>query len=219
MKYTLIDLAGPPPGHHRQPAGRSALLRGQQAAVRNARAGRASHILLKTEGKDDAAVKKQAEDLLAKVKGGADFAALATKFSEDEVSAAKGGDLDFFAKGAMVKEFDDVAFKLKPGETSDLVKTQFGYHIIRVTREKGRGAADARRGARADRGHPQVGARAERSRSDCLGARRQADQAGGPGYRGQGPRADRRRVRILRPRGTDSSASAWRRRSPIAPSS
>jgi len=97
---------------------------------------RASHILLKTEGKDDAAVKKQAEDVLAKVKGGADFAALATKVSEDEVSAAKGGDLDFFAKGAMVKEFDDVAFALKPGETSDLVKSQFGYHIIRVLEKK-----------------------------------------------------------------------------------
>ena len=100
---------------------------------------RASHILLKTEGKDDAAVnnvKKQAEDVLAQVKGGADFAALATKLSEDEVSAAKGGDLDFFAKGAMVKEFDDVAFALKPGETSGLVKSQFGYHIIRVTDKK-----------------------------------------------------------------------------------
>ena len=97
---------------------------------------RASHILLKTEGKDDAAVKKQAEDLLAKVKGGADFAALATKFSEDETSAVKGGDLDFFGKGAMVKEFDDVAFALKPGETSGLVKSQFGYHIIRVTDKK-----------------------------------------------------------------------------------
>jgi len=97
---------------------------------------RASHILLKTEGKDDAAVKKQAEDLLAKIKGGADFAALATKFSEDEGSAVKGGDLDFFGRGAMVKEFDDVAFSLKPGETSDLVKTQFGYHIIRVMEKK-----------------------------------------------------------------------------------
>jgi len=97
---------------------------------------RASHILLKTEGKDDAAVRTQAEDLLAKVKGGADFAALATKFSEDEVSAAKGGDLDFFGKGAMVKEFDDVAFALQPGETSGLVKSQFGYHIIRVTEKK-----------------------------------------------------------------------------------
>ncbi len=97
---------------------------------------RASHILFKTEGKDDAVVKKQAEDTLAKVKSGADFAALATKLSEDEVSATKGGDLDFFSKGAMVKEFDDVAFALKPGETSGLVKSQYGYHIIRVTDKK-----------------------------------------------------------------------------------
>ncbi len=94
---------------------------------------RASHILLKTEGKDDAAVKKQAEDLLATVKGGGDFAALATKFSEDETSAGKGGELDLFSRGSgMVKEFEDAAFALKPGETSGLVKSQFGYHIIRV---------------------------------------------------------------------------------------
>jgi peptidyl-prolyl cis-trans isomerase D len=97
---------------------------------------RASHILLKTEGKDDAAVKKQAEDVLAKIKGGADLAALATKLSEDETSAVKGGDLGFFGKGDMVKEFEDSAFTLKPGETSDLVKTQHGYHIIRVTDKK-----------------------------------------------------------------------------------
>jgi peptidyl-prolyl cis-trans isomerase D len=97
---------------------------------------RASHILLKTEGKDDAAVKKQAEDLLAKVKAGADFAPLATKFSEDDVSKAKGGDLDFFPQGQMVPEFDKAAFSMKPGEISDLVKTQYGYHIIKVTDKK-----------------------------------------------------------------------------------
>ena len=91
----------------------------------------ASHILLKTEGKDDAAVKKQAEDLLAKIKGGADFAALAKKFSEDQGSGAQGGDLGAFERGKMVREFDEVAFSLKPGEISDLVKTQFGYHIIK----------------------------------------------------------------------------------------
>ena len=84
---------------------------------------RASHILLKTEGKDDAAVKKQAEDLLAKVKAGADFAELAKKFSQDEASAAKGGDLDFFPRGQMVPEFDKVAFSLQPGQISDLVKS------------------------------------------------------------------------------------------------
>jgi peptidyl-prolyl cis-trans isomerase D len=97
---------------------------------------RASHILLKTQGKDDAAVKKQAEDLLAKVKGGGDFAALATKFSEDTESAKKGGDLDYFGRGRMVKEFEDAAFALKPGEISGLVKSQFGYHIIKLVDKK-----------------------------------------------------------------------------------
>ncbi|MBW8713406.1 MAG: peptidyl-prolyl cis-trans isomerase [Acidobacteria bacterium] len=97
---------------------------------------RASHILLKTEGKDDATVKKQAEDLLAKVKAGANFAELATKYSEDDASKVKGGDLDFFPKGQMVPEFDKAAFSMKPGEISDLVKTQYGYHIIKVTDKK-----------------------------------------------------------------------------------
>jgi peptidyl-prolyl cis-trans isomerase D len=97
----------------------------------------ASHILLKTEGKDDAVVRKQAEDVLAKVKGGADFAALAGKISEDEGSAAQGGELKPFAKdGSMVKEFEDAAFALKPGQISDLVKSQFGYHIIRLLEKK-----------------------------------------------------------------------------------
>jgi len=95
---------------------------------------RASHILLKTEGKDDAAVKKQAEDLLAKIKAGANFEELAKKFSEDEGSGAKGGDLDFFNKGAMVPEFDKVAFELQPGQLKqELVKSTYGYHIIKVT--------------------------------------------------------------------------------------
>ncbi len=94
---------------------------------------RASHILLKTEGKDDAAVKKQAEDLLAQLKKGANFEELAKKNSQDEGSAVKGGDLDFFGRGAMVPEFDKVAFELQPGQLSDVVKSQFGYHIIKVT--------------------------------------------------------------------------------------
>jgi peptidyl-prolyl cis-trans isomerase D len=94
---------------------------------------RASHILLKTEGKDDAAVKKQAEDLLAQIKKGANFEELAKKHSQDEGSAVKGGDLDFFNKGQMVPEFDKVAFELQPGQMSDVVKSQYGYHIIKVT--------------------------------------------------------------------------------------
>jgi len=97
---------------------------------------RASHILLKTDGKEDAAVKKQAEELLARAKAGADFAKLATQYSEDTASKVKGGDLDFFPKGQMVPEFDKVAFSLKPGEISDVVRSQFGYHIIKVTDKK-----------------------------------------------------------------------------------
>lgn len=97
---------------------------------------RASHILLKTEGKDDAAVKKQAEDLLAKIKAGADFGQLATKFSEDEVSAKKAGDLDFFSRTDMVKEFSDAAFALEPGQVSGLVKSAYGYHIIKAGEKK-----------------------------------------------------------------------------------
>ncbi|MEO7270986.1 MAG: peptidyl-prolyl cis-trans isomerase [Vicinamibacterales bacterium] len=97
---------------------------------------RASHILLKTEGKDDAAVKKQAEDLLAQIKSGGDFAALAAKFSEDDSNKDKGGDLGLFPKGQMVPEFDTVAFSLQPGQISDVVKTSFGYHIIKVVERK-----------------------------------------------------------------------------------
>lgn len=98
---------------------------------------RASHILFMTEGKDDAEVKKRAEEVLAKVKApGADFAKLANQYTEEEAGKTKGGDLDYFGKGQMVPEFDKVAFELQPGQISDLVKTQFGYHIIKVTDKK-----------------------------------------------------------------------------------
>ncbi len=98
---------------------------------------RASHILLKTEGKDDATVKKAADAVLAQVKAGGDFAAVAKRYSEDETNKDKGGDLDYFGQnGQMAKEFEDAAFKLQAGQTSDLVKTSFGYHVIRVTDRK-----------------------------------------------------------------------------------
>ena len=87
---------------------------------------------MKTEGKDEAAVRKQAEDVLQKVKAGGDFAALAKQYSEDEVSNAKGGDLDYFGRGAMVPEFESAAFTMKAGDISDLVKTSFGFHIIKI---------------------------------------------------------------------------------------
>lgn len=94
---------------------------------------RASHILFHTQGKDEAAVQKIAESVLAKVKAGGDFAALAKQYSDDTVSKVNGGDLDYFSRGAMVKEFDDVAWTLQPGQVSGLVKTPFGVHIIKVT--------------------------------------------------------------------------------------
>jgi peptidyl-prolyl cis-trans isomerase D len=97
---------------------------------------RASHILLKTEGKDDAAVKARIEDILKQAKGGADFGELAKKFSEDESNAKTGGDLDYFGHGKMVPEFDAVAFALQPGQISDVVKSPFGYHIIKLTDKK-----------------------------------------------------------------------------------
>jgi peptidyl-prolyl cis-trans isomerase D len=93
---------------------------------------RASHILLNTGGKDEATVRKQAEEILAKAKGGADFAALAKQYSEDEVSKVNGGDLDYFGRGRMVPEFESAAFAMQPGQLSDLVKTQYGFHIIKV---------------------------------------------------------------------------------------
>jgi peptidyl-prolyl cis-trans isomerase D len=97
---------------------------------------RASHILLKTDGKDEAVVRKQAEAVLQQVKSGADFAGLAKKVSEDEETKANGGDLDYFTRGRMVPEFDTVAFTLQPGQVSDLVKSQFGFHIIKVVDKK-----------------------------------------------------------------------------------
>src|SRR2546430_110822 len=97
---------------------------------------RASHILLKTEGKDDAAVKAKAEDILKQARAGADFGELAKKYSEDEGSAKNGGDLDYFGHGQLGAGFDAAAFTMQPGQISDLVKSQFGYHIIKVTDKK-----------------------------------------------------------------------------------
>ncbi len=94
---------------------------------------RARHILLKTgEGKDDAAVLKLAQELVTKLRGGADFQALAKEYSEDPGSKENGGDLGFFERGRMVPEFENAAFGLQPDQISDPVKTQFGYHIIQT---------------------------------------------------------------------------------------
>ena len=99
---------------------------------------RASHILIKPDGFDDASKKKAwaaIEDVLRQAKAGDDFAALAKQHSSDG-SAQQGGDLGFFTKGRMVPAFSAAAFALQPGQISDVVETQFGYHIIKVTERK-----------------------------------------------------------------------------------
>ncbi|MGA8180691.1 MAG: peptidylprolyl isomerase [Desulfobacterales bacterium] len=101
---------------------------------------RASHILIKVEAGADQQKKAQAmqkiKEIQQKLKDGQDFAALAKKYSEDKGSSANGGDLGFFARGQMVKPFEDAAFAMKPNEVSDIVETQFGYHLIKVYRQK-----------------------------------------------------------------------------------
>ena len=100
---------------------------------------KASHILIKVDPK---ATESEKEDALKKIRDvqkkqikGDDFAKLAKEYSEGP-SNAKGGDLGFFKRGQMVPAFETVAFKLKPGEVSDIVKTKFGYHLIKVMDKK-----------------------------------------------------------------------------------
>lgn len=99
---------------------------------------RAAHILIRPEGFDEASKKKArttAEDIQKQAKGGADFAELAKKHSADG-SAQQGGDLGFFTKGQMVPEFSNAAFSMQPGQISDVVETQFGFHVIKVIERK-----------------------------------------------------------------------------------
>lgn len=93
----------------------------------------ASHILFKTSpDEDEEAVRERAEAVLAEVRAGADFAELAREHSED-TSAEGGGDLGLFGRGAMVPEFEQAAFALPVGGTSDLVRSTYGFHIIKLT--------------------------------------------------------------------------------------
>ena len=96
---------------------------------------RAQHILIKVAAEDNnkkkAGARKKLEDLKKKILAGDDFGELAKENSEGP-SNVREGDLGYFTKGRMVKPFEDVAFKLAPNEVSDIVETQFGYHLIKV---------------------------------------------------------------------------------------
>lgn len=100
---------------------------------------RASHILLRVDPKAPEAARAVArtriDGLLKRARSGEDFAALAKAHSQDG-SAAQGGDLGYFARGAMVPAFSEAAFSLKPGEISDVVATEFGLHILKVVDRK-----------------------------------------------------------------------------------
>jgi len=113
-----------------------------QSRYTKAEERRASHILIKAEKAMSAAdrqkARQQAESLLAEVRRSpARFAELARKNSQDPGSAAQGGDLDFFGRGAMVKPFEDAVFGMKAGEISNVIESDFGYHIIQLTASRG----------------------------------------------------------------------------------
>ncbi|NDE05608.1 MAG: peptidyl-prolyl cis-trans isomerase, partial [Flavobacteriia bacterium] len=108
------------------------------ARLANLEERRASHILINADKTMPATERDKARskalEILSTLKQSPDkFAELAKKFSQDTGSANKGGDLDFFARGAMVKPFEEAAFALKKGEISEVVESEFGFHIIRVT--------------------------------------------------------------------------------------
>ena len=93
------------------------------------------HILIKVDGNDpkaDAAAKAKAQDVLDQLHHGGNFADLAKKYSDDPGSKEQGGELGFLKHGATVPEFDQAAFSLQPGQTSGLVRSKYGYHIIQV---------------------------------------------------------------------------------------
>jgi peptidyl-prolyl cis-trans isomerase D len=93
------------------------------------------HILFKTQGvakEEVAKVRAKAEDVLKQIKGGADFAKMAEKYSEDPSNAKNGGDLGWVVRGQMVKEFEEAAFTQKPKEIGNLVTTTYGFHIVQV---------------------------------------------------------------------------------------
>ena len=96
----------------------------------------ARHILIRTDpAMDDmakATARQKITDALARIKGGEDFAAVASEVSEDPTTSSTGGDLQWFGRGQMVASFDQAAFSLDPGQVSEVIETQYGYHVLKV---------------------------------------------------------------------------------------
>ena len=139
LSYLLLDLPKLQPRVTVTEAEERAYYDAHQDEFKQSEQVCASHILVKvkatpeaTEGHADEEARKIAQSALDQAKAGADFAALAKKVSEDQGSAPKGGELGCFERGRMVPEFENAAFALTPGQFSDLVKTQYGYHVIRA---------------------------------------------------------------------------------------
>ena len=138
VEYVVLDLASVQKGIVVPEAELKTYYEQNMARLANLEERRASHILINadkaapTAERDKARAK--AQELLAALQQSPDkFADLARKNSQDTGSAAKGGDLDFFARGAMVKPFEEAVYALKKGEISGVVETEFGFHIIRLT--------------------------------------------------------------------------------------
>jgi peptidyl-prolyl cis-trans isomerase D len=141
IKYAVVDTSKAEAGIHLTHDDLRAYYDQYRDQYRTPEQVEVSHILIKTppagaEGKvDDKAVAEaqhRAEDLLKQIKGGANFEDLAKKYSEDTGSAKQGGSIGWIGKGQTVPEFEKVAFSLPKGQISDLVKSSFGFHIIRV---------------------------------------------------------------------------------------
>ncbi|MFP4453523.1 MAG: peptidylprolyl isomerase [Desulfobacterales bacterium] len=99
---------------------------------------RARHILIKSDDENKDEAREKIKEVQGKLEDGEDFSELAGQYSDDP-SGESGGDLGFFSRGQMVKNFEEAAFELEPGEVSDIVETRFGYHLIKLEERKDKG--------------------------------------------------------------------------------
>ena len=172
------------------------------------------HILIAVpagaDAKTDAAAKAKAEDLLKQIKSGGNFADLAAKNSDDPGSKTQGGELGWLDPGKTVPEFDKAAFSLAPGQTSDVIKTQFGYHILQVEEKTLRAPSTHRRSEAADRPHHRA-AEVRRGHAELRHAVRRSRQDRRPRQGRRRPRTPRHHHRLPRQHRSRSRPRRWNR--------